>query len=128
VVQLERPEPGPGPGEEATRQLLQRDVPFTAIFAFNDVTAMGAILALREAGRRVPKDVSVLGFDDVLAASTNNPPLTTIHQPLRAMGQAAAGALLGLIRDDLPQPRPAVITVHPRLVVRKSTGHAPLES
>lgn len=128
VVQLERPEPGPGPGEEVTRQLLQRNVPFTAVFAFNDVTAMGAIVALREAGRRVPKDVSVLGFDDVLAASTNNPPLTTIHQPLRSMGQAAASTLLGLIRDDLPQPRPAVITVHPRLVVRKSTGHAPPES
>lgn len=127
VVQLERPEPGPCPGEEVTKQLIQSGARFTAIFAFNDVTAMGAILALREAGVRVPKDVSVLGFDDVLAASTNNPPLTTIHQPLRAMGQAAAGTLLGLIRDDLPQPRPAAITVHPRLVVRKSTGHAPPE-
>lgn len=125
VVQLEGPEPGPGPGSEVTKALLARDVPFTAIFAFNDVTAMGAILALREAGLRVPKDVSVLGFDDVLAASTNNPPLTTIHQPLRSMGRAAASTLLGLIRDDLPKPRPTAITVHPRLVVRKSTGHPP---
>ena len=128
VVQLESPEPGPGPGAEVTRQLIARGVPFTAIFAFNDVTAMGAIQALREAGLRVPKDVSVLGFDDVLAASTNNPPLTTIHQPLRAMGQAAASTLLGLIRDELPKPQPEAITVHPRLVVRKSTGHAPPES
>jgi LacI family transcriptional regulator len=128
VVQLESPEPGPGPGAEVTRRLLSRGVPFTAIFAFNDVTAMGAIQALREAGLRVPKDVSVLGFDDVLAASTNNPPLTTIHQPLRAMGQAAASTLLGLIRHDLPQPQPETITVHPRLVVRKSTGHVPPES
>jgi len=66
--------------------------------------------------------VSVLGFDDVLIAVTNNPPLTTIHQPLRAMGQAAATTLLGLIRDDIPQPRPPVITVYPKLVIRESTG------
>jgi DNA-binding LacI/PurR family transcriptional regulator len=65
----------------------------------------------------------VLGFDDVLVASTNNPPLTTIHQPLRAMGQAAASTLLKLIRDEIPHPHPAVITVYPKLVVRKSTGH-----
>lgn len=124
VVQLQSPEPGPGPGLEVTRQLLQTKRHFTAIFAFNDVTAIGAILALREAGLRVPKDVSVLGFDDVLAASTNYPPLTTIHQPLRDMGQAAASTLMGLIREDMPHPHPAFITVYPKLVVRKSTGHA----
>ena len=124
VVQLQSPEPGPGPGLEVTRQLLQTRRPFTAIFAFNDLTAMGAILALREAGLRVPKDVSVLGFDDVLAASTNHPPLTTIHQPLRSMGQAAASTLLGLLRDEFTRARPASITVYPRLVVRKSTSHA----
>lgn len=128
VVQLQSPEPGPGPGMEVTQQLLQTRRPFSAIFAFNDMTAIGAILALREAGLRVPKDVSVLGFDDVIAASTNNPPLTTIHQPLRGMGQAAASALLGLIRDDIPRPHPAAITVYPKLVVRKSTGHAPLRT
>lgn len=123
VVQLQSPEPGPGPGEEVTRQLLQTRQPFTAIFAFNDVTAIGAISALREAGLRVPKDVSVLGFDDIVAASTHHPPLTTIHQPLRSMGQAAASTLLSLIRDEAPHPRPAAITVYPKLVVRKSTGH-----
>ncbi|MGD0890366.1 MAG: LacI family DNA-binding transcriptional regulator [Terracidiphilus sp.] len=123
VVQLKGPEPGPGPGIEVTRELLQTKRPFTAIFAFNDVTAIGAILALREAGLRVPRDVSVLGFDDVLIALTNNPPLTTIHQPLRGMGQAAASTLLGLIRDEIPRPHPPVITVFPKLVVRKSTGH-----
>jgi DNA-binding LacI/PurR family transcriptional regulator len=122
VIQLQDPEPGPGPGHEVTRELLQTKRPFTAIFAFNDVTAIGAVLALREAGLRVPRDVSVLGFDDVLIASTNNPPLTTIHQPLRAMGQAAATTLLGLIRDEIPRPHPTVITVHPKLVIRKSTG------
>ena len=125
VIQLEDPEPGPGPGHEVTRQLLKTQRPFTAIFAFNDVTAIGAILALREAGLRVPRDISVLGFDDVLIASTNSPPLTTIHQPLRAMGHAAATTLLGLIRDEIPRPHPTVITVYPKLVVRKSTGHEP---
>lgn len=124
VVQLHSPEPGPGPGMDVTRQLLQTGRPFTAIFAFNDLTAIGAILALREAGLRVPKDVSVLGFDDVLAASTNNPPLTTIQQPLRGMGQAAASTLLKLIQDELPHPHPATITIHPKLIVRESTGHA----
>lgn len=124
TVQLESPDAGPGPGHEVTQKLLASGVPFTAIFAFNDVTAVGAILALREAGLRVPNDVSVMGFDDVLAASTNHPPLTTIHQPLRSMGQEAAGTLLGLIRNDIPHPRPQSIMVHPTLVVRKSTGHA----
>lgn len=124
VVQLTSPEPGSDPGMEVTRKLLQTGLPFTAVFAFNDVTAIGAIIALREAGVRVPKEVSVLGFDDVLAATTNHPPLTTIHQPLRAMGQTAASTLLSMIRDEIPFPRPKVITVHPKLVVRKSTGRA----
>jgi LacI family transcriptional regulator len=128
VVQLQGPEPGPGPGLEVTRGLLETKKLFTAIFAFNDVTAIGAILALREAGLRVPRDVSVLGFDDVLIASTNNPPLTTIHQPLRGMGQAAASTLLALIRDEIPYPHPSAITVYPKLVVRKSTGHVSTRS
>ena len=124
VIQLQGPEPGPGPGLEVTRELLRRSREFTAIFAFNDVTAIGAVLALREAGLMVPRDVSVLGFDDVLIASTNSPPLTTIHQPLQAMGQVAATTLLGLIRDEIPHPHPSVITVYPKLVVRASTGPA----
>jgi len=128
VVQLQGLEPGPEPGVEATRKLLATTRTFTAIFAFNDITAIGAIMALREAGLRVPKDVSVLGFDDVLVALTNNPPLTTIHQPLRGMGQAAASTLLGVIRDEIPHPYPSVITVYPKLVVRKSTGHAAMSN
>jgi len=123
VAQLQSPEPGPIPGQEVTRELLQTKHPFTAIFAFNDVTAIGAISAIREAGLRVPRDVSVLGFDDILSAATHHPPLTTIHQPLRSMGQVAATTLLALIRDDIPHPRPEAITVYPKLVVRKSTSH-----
>ena len=126
VVQLQGFEPGPKPGFEATRELLMKKRPFTAVFAFNDVSATGVIMALSEAGLRVPKDVSVVGFDDVLTAAMSHPPLTTIHQPLRAMGQAAATTLLKLIRDEIPHPHPSSITVHPKLVVRKSTALASL--
>ena len=130
VVQLQSPEPGPVPGQEVMRLLIQTHQPFTAVFAFNDVTAIGAISALRESGIRVPKDVSVLGFDDIMSAATHHPSLTTIHQPLRSMGQVAASTLLSLIRDEIPTPRPKAITVYPRLVVRKSTAHVgqPVES
>jgi DNA-binding LacI/PurR family transcriptional regulator len=126
VTQLQSGDPGPGPGIDVTRELLETKLPFTALFAFNDVTAMGAILALREAGLRIPKDISVVGFDDVLAASTYNPPLTTVRQPLRNMGQTAASTLLEMIRDEKQQlAQPAAITVYPNLVVRKSTAQAP---
>ncbi len=125
VGQMSGTDPSPLPGTEVTRGLLATGHPFSAIFAFNDVSAIGAITALREAGLRVPEDVSVVGFDDVLIASTTNPPLTTIHQPLRAMGQAAATTLLTLLRDEMPQPYPPAITVYPHLVVRNSSSHAP---
>lgn len=123
VVELESKEPGSGPGFEVTQQLLARQKPFTAIFAFNDVTAVGAIQALREAGIRVPREISVIGFDDVPMATLCQPSLTTIHQPLRDMGRVAAATLLEQIRDEQQHdPGPAVLTVHPHLVVRKSTG------
>lgn len=124
VVQMHSPGAGPGPGHEAAQELLKTGLPFTAIFAFNDISAIGAIVALREAGLRVPKDVSVLGFDDVLAASTNHPPLTTIQQPLHTMGETAATTVLAMIRDDLPRPWPFAVTVQPHLVVRRSTDRA----
>lgn len=124
IVQLDNPEPGPGPGLEVMRSLLSAGHPFTALFAFNDVTAIGAIQALREIGLRVPKDVSVVGFDDVFAASTFSPPLTTIRQPLRDMGQCAALTLLRRIRNEITDDHPAMIPVLPQLVVRKSTGPA----
>lgn len=122
TVQLKNPEPGPEPGHLATQELLAREVPFTALFCFNDVTAFGAIHALREAGLQVPRDVSVVGFDDVLFAASSHPPLTTIRQPLRQMGQLAASTLLGMIRGDGEMSAGSVITVYPELVVRKSTA------
>ncbi len=128
VVALEGDDPTPEPGRVATHKLLAAGVPFTAIFAFNDLSAMGAIVALREAGVDVPTGVSVLGFDDVVGAATNNPPLTTVRQPLQEMGRAAATALLQRIRH----PKASESTMHtaqsilvlPTLVERKSTAVA----
>ncbi len=125
TVQLKSPEPGPEPGHLATQELLSRQVPFTALFCFNDMTAFGAVSALREAGLQVPRDVSVVGFDDVLFAASSHPPLTTIRQPLRQMGQMAASTLLGMIRGDGEMSAGSVITVYPELVVRKSTARVP---
>ena len=121
IVQLHSPDPGPEPGHAATQELLSRKSPFSAIFSFNDVSAVGAISALREAGLQVPRDVSIVGFDDVIFAATSHPPLTTIRQPLREMGQMAASALLGLIRGDKDMIPGSIMTVYPELVVRRST-------
>jgi LacI family transcriptional regulator len=125
IVQLKDPDAGPGPGLEITRALLSEGHSFTALFAFNDVTAIGAIQALREIGFRVPKDVSVIGFDDVFAASAHSPQLTTIRQPLRDMGQSAALTLLRRIRNEVSDHEPATIQVLPQLIVRKSTAMVP---
>ncbi len=107
-----------------TRQLLERQEPFTALFAFNDISAIGAIRALREAGRRVPEDVSVVGFDDIQSAAFQNPALTTVRQPLREMGVLAAETLLRRINAPARSPYPKIITVEPELIVRASTAPA----
>jgi LacI family transcriptional regulator len=122
TVQLRGSDPGPEPGHQATQELLNRKSPFSAVFSFNDLSAIGAITALREAGIQVPRDVSVVGFDDVIFAATSHPPLTTVRQPLRQMGQMAAATLLGMIQDDGSHVPGTVITVYPDLVVRKSTS------
>jgi len=121
TVQLRSPEPGPEPGHEATQELLSRRSAFSAIFSFNDASAIGAITALREAGMQVPRDVSIVGFDDVIYAAASHPPLTTVRQPLRQMGQMAATILLGLIQGDKSLTPGSVITVYPEFVVRRST-------
>src|SRR5260370_3572732 len=90
VGQLDGKSSSPELGYEVTRKLLRADGSFTALFAFNDISAIGAIRALREAGRRIPEDVSVVGFDDIQSAAFHNPGLTTVRQPLRQMGVIAA--------------------------------------
>jgi LacI family transcriptional regulator len=106
-------------GRLAVKQAIASDLDFDAIFAHNDLSAGGAIQALRELGRRVPGDIAVVGFDDVPAAIHTDPPLTTIRQPLRQMGATAARMLLSqLAGARLPQ-EPTVIPT--TLVIRGST-------
>jgi DNA-binding LacI/PurR family transcriptional regulator len=125
VAQLQGDSPSPEPGYEATRKLLQVGKPFTALFAFNDISAMGAIRALREAGLQVPKDVSVVGFDDIQSAAYQNPGLTTVRQPLREMGRIAAETLLRRIRRSGADSHGGEKTVEPELIVRGTTSAPP---
>ncbi len=120
VVQLEGDSLSTEPGYVATKQLLDMDPHFTALVAFNDISAIGAIRALKESGYEVPRDVSVVGFDDIPAAVFQNPALTTVRQPLRKMGEAAAETLIMRIRSHRTRPRRVV--VEPELVVRQSTA------
>ena len=123
--QLEGESSSPQLGYEVTRKILGTNEPFTALFAFNDVSAIGAIRALREAGRRVPEDVSVVGFDDIQSAAFQNPALTTVRQPLREMGVIAAETLLQRINAPLKTPFPKAIVVEPEFIVRATTAPPP---
>jgi DNA-binding LacI/PurR family transcriptional regulator len=125
TVQLQSESPTPQPGYDMTCKLLQSGAPFTALFAFNDISALGAIRALREAGRRVPEDVSVIGFDDIQSAAYQNPGLTTIRQPLREMGMTAAETLVQRISAAKNAEYPKSIVAEPELIVRGSTAAAP---
>jgi len=125
VVQLEGESSSPELGYQVTKKLLASGELFTGLFAFNDISAIGAVQALREAGRRVPQDVSVVGFDDIQSAAFQNPALTTVRQPLREMGVIAAETLLQRITAPPNAPYPKEIIVEPSLVVRASTATAP---
>lgn len=114
----------PDCGYHATRKLLQRNVRFTALFTFNDISAIGAVRALRDAGLRIPEDVSVVGFDDIPAVQYLNPALTTIRQPMVRMGQLAAETIVQRISEPTA-PVPSELQVEPELVERESTGMAP---
>lgn len=104
--------------------LLERTRDFTAVFCFNDISAIGAIRALRDAGLGVPGDVSVVGFDDILSAAYATPSLTTVRQPLLEMGKRGAEVLLERIADR-EKAFPSEIVMAPQLVIRESTGPAP---
>ena len=124
VVQLDSELPTSQPGYEAGRRLLGSMKPFTALLSFNDISAIGAIRALREAGRRVPEDVSVVGFDDIQSAAYQNPSLTTIRQPLREMGVRAAETLLKRINSGPKEEYPRNIIMEPELAKRESSAKA----
>ena len=112
----------PEVGFPVTKELLARKEVFSALFAYNDISAIGAIWALREAGLRVPQDVSVVGFDDIPGAAFANPALTTVRQPLVRMGEIAAQALVSQIEQR--EEYVADIAIEPELIVRDSTGRA----
>lgn len=109
----------PDGGLDAMRTLLALKEPPTAVFCYNDMTAIGALRALYQAGCRVPEDVSVVGFDDLQMAPFLEPPLTTVRQPKAEMGQRAASILMDLLEGKELDTQ---ITVAGELVVRQSTA------
>jgi DNA-binding LacI/PurR family transcriptional regulator len=108
-------------GYKPMQALLDVTRDFTAIFCFNDISAIGAIRALKDAGLSVPGDVSVVGFDDIQSAAYSTPSLTTVRQPLSEMGERGAQVLLDRIAHR-EKSYPAEIVMIPELVVRESTG------
>ena len=111
----------PQTGFAHARDLLALPDPPTALFACNDLMAFGVIGAAQEAGLAVPRDLSVVGFDDIYLAAYYNPPLTSVAQPRGEMGATAVRLLLERMRDrSLPRRRPLLMNT--TLVVRRSTG------
>lgn len=102
----------------AMEMLLTRGQPFTAVFAGNDQMAHGARLALFRRNIRVPDDISLIGYDDHPSSAYTIPPLTTMQQPAEALGQTAAHAILGLMKNEPVVIRP----FQTQLVIRESTG------
>lgn len=109
-------------GRAAMASLLTRTEPVSAVFVASDMVAFGALRALREAGRRVPTDVSVVGFDDIPLARHFDPPFTTIRLPANALGAAAGRALIDRLAGRPTSERTLLPT---ELIVRESTAAGP---
>jgi DNA-binding LacI/PurR family transcriptional regulator len=105
-------------GQAAATKLVQRGV--TAIICASDPLALGAIRAVRRAGLDVPKDVSIIGYDDSAFMTCTDPPLTTVRQPIEAMGRAAVELLANQISGNTVAPDELLF--EPELVVRASTA------
>jgi LacI family transcriptional regulator len=120
TVQIETDLATPELGYPSAKVLLARNQPFTALFAYNDISAIGAIQAFQEAGLRVPADVSVVGFDDIPLAVIFKPELTTICQPLLRMGQIAAQTIIDQI-EKTAEYTPEIM-IEPELIARASSG------
>jgi LacI family transcriptional regulator len=115
-------------GGQAMLDLLAHAPDLTGIFVLNDLMALGALEAARSVGRRVPADLSIVGFDNIPFAAMANPPLTTVGQPIRQLGEQAADLLLRVIEGGEPPaidatPQPNVLLPN-ELVVRQSTAAA----
>jgi len=111
-------------GVAAFRRIWEDEIRPTAVLAMSDVMAIGVIWAAREAGLRVPEDLSIVGFDDLDVAPHANPPLTTVHQPIRRKGEESARLLLRMIASP-DQERPEHKSLETRLIIRASTAPAP---
>jgi LacI family transcriptional regulator len=122
IIQIDSTDSTPSLGYPFAKKLIEKKRPFTALFAYNDISAIGSIRAFQEAGMRVPQDVSVVGFDDIPAAAFHYPSLTTIRQPLHKMGEIAVDMLVDQIERRSECQRE--VAVQPELVVRESTGPA----
>jgi len=112
---------GEASGFRAASELLREPRRPTAIFAANDSMAIGALSALREGGVSVPEEVGVVGFDDIPMARYMNPPLTTVHVDINALGARATRLLLEHVRDVPPRAHRQEV-VPTRLIVRRSCG------
>jgi len=110
-------------GAYCAQRLISRRREFTALMAFNDLSAIGAINRFREHGWRIPQDLSVVGFDDVVAARIVYPALTTVQQPMQLIGQMAAREVINAITNGVKERR---LVLTPQLIVRHSTAPARL--
>jgi LacI family transcriptional regulator len=111
-------------GNEAMKRLLRKETRPTAVLASNDMSAIGAIGAILESGLSVPRDISVIGFDDIAMSEYTQPPLTTVRLSRAEIAKLAFRALHGI--QDAATAEGAEYRVEPTLVERKSTGPAPL--
>jgi len=111
----------PEGGVRAMEKLLALPEPPTAVFCYNDMSALGALKGIRAAGLRVPEDVSVVGFDDLFVAQYTEPPLTTVRQPKRQMGRLAMETLLKLMSGSRSEEH---VRVPGELIVRESTARS----
>ncbi len=111
--------------QEAIQKMLANGVDFDAVFAADDDSAAGALVALKRAGKRVPQDVSVVGFDDIMVARYLHPPLTTVHVPIEQVGREGVRQLVRLIRG---QQAEALVLLRTELVIRESCGCLPVST
>jgi len=115
-------------GRQAMLELLAHMPSLTAIFVLNDLMALGALEAVRSLGRAVPEDISIVGFDDIPFAALANPPLTTVGQPIRQLGEQAADLLLSVVEHGSgagAETAPPSVLLPNQLIVRQSSGRAP---
>ena len=102
--------------------LLEKGKQFTAIIALNDLLAIGAMNALSESGFSIPKDVSVIGCDDIMLSEFTNPPLTTLRYSAKDIG---VRAMYSIIQQDKYQANNTPVVLQTELIIRKSSGKAP---